>query len=262
MRRRPTLIAAAAFAGGFSLSASSHAHIDLLSPSPRASGIPDSYLLRGPCGQRSNGRVPDKVTTFRPGETIDVEWDVYVQHVSYFRISFDADGDDSFSSRSSAPLSPRDDDLSQLPAGDGELILGYVPDPGAQRDHIEERITLPNVQCDSCTLQLTQFTYGLPVKDAVYYQCADLVLAGELMDLPPPSSPSGTEKIDAGPAGVPAGSAVHDPGFVGSGEGCSIASGAGSRPSSPASPSPWLGAAACLTALGAAVVRRRAGFKA
>jgi hypothetical protein len=263
MSCRPAAAALAAFAVGISLSGRSEAHIDLLSPPPRAGGIPDGNLLRGPCGQRNDARVTERVSTFRPGESIDVEWDVYVQHVSYFRISFDTDGDDSFSSRTSPPSDPADDDLSRLAPADGEIILGYIPDPTAQRDHIKERITLPNLQCDNCTLQVTQFTYGLPVKDAVYYQCADLVLAGELMTTPASADRPSSAAADAGGPDTPASRAPLDPGFVGSGDGCSLALGSvgahpratsPGEPSSPGSaPRPSRGAIVMAAALIAAI---------
>jgi hypothetical protein len=156
------------------------AHIDLEAPPPRAAGRPDSNLGERPCGQRQNARRQDLLSEFRPGEVIDVLVDVYVQHPSYFRFAFDVDGDDSFSVRASLPRDPASDDPTTLAAGEGELILGYVEDPTGDVERIEQRLTLPNVQCDNCTLQLTQFIYGLPLADATYHQCADIVLSGPL----------------------------------------------------------------------------------
>jgi hypothetical protein len=166
----------ALLAGGLFISTSARAHINLLEPVARVPGFPDSMLLLGPCGQRQNARLEHRVNVFRPGESIDMIWEVYVQHVSYFRISFDSAGDDSFSTRPSAPSDAFTDDPTELPAGDGELILDYILDLGGDADRLEHQVTLPNVECDRCTLQLTQFTYGLPIDDAIYYQCADLVL--------------------------------------------------------------------------------------
>jgi hypothetical protein len=164
--------------GGIGSPSSARAHIDLIAPTARVSGKPDTTLGVRPCGERDEERAEDKVSVFRPGETIDVVWDVYVQHVSYFRIAFDADGDDSFSARASLPSDPASDDPTLLPAGDGETILAYVVDRDGDIDHVEQRVTLPNVSCERCTLQLIQFNYGLPIRDATYHQCADLVLEG------------------------------------------------------------------------------------
>jgi hypothetical protein len=169
-------ISGAALAGGVFATTSARAHINLLEPVARVPGFPDSMLLLGPCGQRQNARIEDRVTVLRPGQSIDMAWEVYVQHVSYFRISFDPDGDDSFSTRPSAPSDASTDDPTELTAGDGELILDYILDRAGDVARVERQVTLPNVECDRCTLQLTQFTYGLPLDDAIYYQCADLVL--------------------------------------------------------------------------------------
>jgi MYXO-CTERM domain-containing protein len=189
--------------GSLFCATSALAHIDLVSPVPRAPGAPDTNLSQGPCGQRDNGRLADKVAMFRPGQTIDVVWDVYVQHVSYFRIAFDADGDDSFSARSAAPNDPAADDPTALPAGEGETILAYVEDRTGDIDHVEQQVTLPNVTCDNCTLQLIQFTYGLPIARATYHQCADLVLSGPLSD---DAEPSELDPDDAPGAAVSPGS--------------------------------------------------------
>lgn len=179
------------------------AHIDLLSPEPRASGSGNAYLDRPPCGQRDPGRILDKVSVFRPGEMIRVRWDAYVQHPSYFRLSFDADGDDSFSARTSAPIDPARDDPRLLPPGDGELVLDYVLDREGTLSQVERSVTLPSEPCEPCTLQLTQFIYDVPIDEATYYQCADVVLAGD------PVVPAIVEPEPAPPAS--AGCALHAP---------------------------------------------------
>jgi hypothetical protein len=180
--RARDLVLAAVCCATSSIAVPCLAHIDLVAPAPRAAGRPDSNLATRPCGQRQNARSTERVSVFRPGQSIDVEWEVYVQHVSYFRIAFDVDGDDSFSARPSMPSDPTRDDPTALPAGDGELILGYIEDPTADVERVQQRVTLPNVQCDRCTLQVIQFTYGLPLADATYHQCADIVLEGPLAD--------------------------------------------------------------------------------
>jgi hypothetical protein len=215
--RRGHVCGALALCGGLLFSAPSSAHIDLVFPPPRASGFPDSNLRKRPCGQRSTARVEDKVSVFRPGERISVTWDVYVQHSSYFRIAFDLDGADNFSERSPAPADPERDDPTRLPAGDGELVLAYIEDKAGQLDHVEQEITLPSEACTTCTLQLIQFSYGLPLDEATYYQCADIVLEGE----PVP--------VLAGAAG---GSALGQPTPVGEPAQAQSGCGLGAHPSS------------------------------
>src|SRR5262245_33589589 len=66
---------------GVSVTSSSRgdAHINLLSPAARQPGKPEGMLRVGPCAQRRNARVPETATVFRPGESIDVSVEVYVQ---------------------------------------------------------------------------------------------------------------------------------------------------------------------------------------
>jgi hypothetical protein len=171
--------------GSLLQSSASLAHIDLLSPAPRASGRASSNLGTGPCGQRSPARVADKVSVYRPGQTIAVTWDVYVQHPSYFRLAFDLEGDDSFSERSLAPADPDRDDPTELLPGEGEIILDYIVDHAGELEHVEHPVTLPREACVNCTLQLTQFIYDVPVRDAVYHQCVDMVLEGDPVEPAP-----------------------------------------------------------------------------
>lgn len=234
---------AIALSGSLLGAAPALAHIDLTSPVPRAPGAPDTNLSQGPCGQRDNRRLADKVTTFLPGQTIDVVWDVYVQHVSYFRISFDADGDDSLSARPSTPSDPAADDPTALPAGDGETILAYVEDRTGSIDHVEQRVTLPNITCDNCTLQVIQFTYGLPLARATYHQCADLVLSGPLSNSAEPSEANADAAASGAvpPAGTrPEANAPGTGGPVGASDADSSDGGCAFRPAS-ATPTPaWL----------------------
>jgi hypothetical protein len=202
MSRFPRALALSSLLAGVALASTpARAHINLLEPVARVPGAPDSQLLLGPCGQRQNERLADRVSVFRAGQSIDMVWDVYVQHVSYFRIAFDPDGDDSFSTRPSAPRDAAADDPTQLEPGDGELILDYILDRTADVDRVERRVTLPDIACDRCTLQLTQFTYGLPLDDAIYYQCADLVLEAAEDDAPAAAGASDAGDPDASGGG-------------------------------------------------------------
>ena len=236
LRRSLLWLARLAAVGTFAVP--SRAHIDLHSPEPRAPGRPDSELSQGPCGQLDNARDPEHVSYFEPGQTIDVEWEVYVQHVSYFRVAFDRDGDDSFSGRTSLP-DPATDEPTELPPNPGETILAYIEDPSGGIDHVAQRVTLPDEECDRCTLQIIQFTYGLPLRRATYYQCADIVLRRSAAGSNAPGA------ADAGPerpgAGAPGAASRED-------MGCNLPVG---RPSSGA-------LASAVLALAAGALARRA----
>lgn len=234
------------------------AHINLLEPAPRAPGRPDTQLSLGPCGQRENERREDGVTVLRPGQSLDLTWEVYVQHASYFRIAFDADGDDSFSARPTMPPDPAADDPTTLPPGEGELILDYILDPTGSIDRVERRVTLPDVECERCTLQVIQFTYGLPIARATYHQCVDLVLDASAPVIDPGSTDPGS--IDSGSGDREGddgqGPALDSEGSADTASGCSLSrsaapGGAGSRGALPR------GATLLACAAALALARRR-----
>jgi BIM1-like copper acquisition factor len=228
------------------ISAPGWAHINLQSPPARAPGRPDTFLTRAPCGQLDDARDPAKVSTFEPGQTIVVEWEVYQQHVSYFRVAVDLDGDDSFSERTSQPADALTDDLTQLRPNPGERILAYVEDDAGEVDHVAEAVTLPDEECDRCTLQLIQFTYGLPLYQAYYYQCADIVLRRS-------AAPGGAGAGDAGTGGAEARGEDEPPAEA---SGCALAG--APRGVLPATGSAALAASAVALAL-VGLARRRAG---
>ena len=240
-----TWLALGIFGALGTLGAPGQAHIDLQSPPARAPGRPDTYLRREPCGQIDNARDPEQVSTFEPGQEIVVEWDVYQQHVSYFRIAIDLDGDDSFSERTSQPRDALTDDLTQLQPNPGERILAYVEDDAGRIDHVAEPVTLPDEECERCTLQVIQFTYGLPLREAYYYQCADIVLRRS----------RGVQSPSARDAGArPDPETTSDP--VEAAGGCALAPRRSALDL--ASPLPWGGLGALAVALGA-LGRRRSG---
>jgi MYXO-CTERM domain-containing protein len=184
---------ASAFCFSMTLSAVSLAHVDLTSPAPRAHGQTEGNLKSGPCGQTTNGRTSN-VTVFTPGETIDVVFNEYIDHPAYYRIAFDDDGDDGFAMRTDGQTNPAADDPEAMEAAlnmEAE-ILAIVPEqndttPGTSTDVRSVEVTLPNITCENCTLQVIQYMYNNPAQG--YFQCADIALRQE--------SGSG----DAGPGG-------------------------------------------------------------
>jgi hypothetical protein len=151
--RQPALLAI-----GFLVQATAaHAHIAMMKPRPRSSAQKE-----GPCGAAGSTRGAT-VTTFAPGATITVEWDETVDHPGHYRVAFDDDGNDSFRN----PSQPTDN----FP----QTLVDQIPDRvgGLYR----QEITLPNISCTNCTLQLIQvMTTSVPY-NSFYFQCADLVLA-------------------------------------------------------------------------------------
>jgi hypothetical protein len=135
------------------------------------------------------------VTTFKPGETIQVKLKEYIDHPGYFAVAFDADGDNDFP----FPIANMDDvdDATHDPKAMFPLsdkVLGFHLDAAAPKGDgncassadktCTISVKLPNIQCQNCTLQVTQFMsdkLGDDNDNEYYYQCADIKLEGELM---------------------------------------------------------------------------------
>jgi len=169
------------------------AHVDLVAPPPRLQGeAGGSQLKTKPCGQTTDKRTTDKITTFTPGQKVDIKIKEYVNHPGYFAVAFDPDGDDSFPfprANMDKVVAATDDPKAMFPISD--TVLGLRTDK--EKDCYTEAadnshectipITIPNVNCDNCTLQVTQFMYdklGDNNDNEYYYQCADIKIQGAI----------------------------------------------------------------------------------
>lgn len=140
------------------------AHLHVTSPQSRGEA-----LKQGPCGGGPDQARGDVVHTFRPGQTITVEWDEFVDHPGHFRIAFDDDGQDIF-------VDPKG--FEDVAGGPGVLLDGIADRDGGS---YSQEVTLPDVECDRCTLQVIQVMSDKPPYgdgNDMYYQCVDLVLSG------------------------------------------------------------------------------------
>ena len=173
--RRPLHLSALIGIGLLGPATAAHAHIEMTSPKPRT-----LEQKTGPCGVTGSTRGTN-VTTYRPGETITVEWDETVDHPGHYRIAFDDNGNDSFRD----PSRP-DDNFPQT-------LADQIVDRGGGR--YTQQVTLPNISCTSCTLQLIQVMTTVVPYNSFYFQCADLVLGGEV---PGPDPDPGPAEADGG----------------------------------------------------------------
>lgn len=165
-------------AATFLIAANSYAHLWLTDPPARH---PADDLKYGPCGvgtPDSRTTNPDLISTYSPGETITVTWTETVDHdPSHYRIAFSEDGDTEFFDPTNY-----DDIRTGYP-----ILLDGIADADAGGNHqYQVQVTLPNVQCDNCTLQVIQVMHDKPPwgpggGDDIYYQCADIVLDGDLL---------------------------------------------------------------------------------
>lgn len=167
----------------FTLAAVAIAHVGIEDPPPRYPS--DGYYNNKacPCGvgtndslcsDTSNQSDPNRsttVTVYNAGETITISAHEVIGHSGRWRVAFDSDGADLADFNANILL-----DVEDPPGSDGNV---------GQGDLWEFVVTLPNISCDNCTLQLLQIMNGNttdPVPDptgqSTYYQCADIELIG------------------------------------------------------------------------------------
>ncbi|MEO8601239.1 MAG: SCE4755 family polysaccharide monooxygenase-like protein [bacterium] len=150
------------------------AHLALLAPVSRYG---ENVLKEGPCGV-SGGLRSEHITTLAPGAQLEVVWDEYVDHPGHFRIAFDADGDDDFVDPAClSGCTTRTPEIETY-ANASVLLDGIADTPQGGISRV--LVTLPDVECERCTLQVIQVMYDKPPYASpgndIYYQCADLVL--------------------------------------------------------------------------------------
>jgi hypothetical protein len=152
------------------------AHVRLVSPVSRYG----DEMKVGPCGRLGGART-DLVTTVRPGQGLEVVFDEIIDHPGYYRIAFDLAGDDDL-----AP--PAWNGASFVNPPNVTVLADHLPD--TVLTHGDVTVQLPDLECDTCTLQVIEVMTDKPPYDGLddfYFQCADLVLSRTLpVGGPPP----------------------------------------------------------------------------
>lgn len=164
----------AGMAVSFASPSSAAAHVCMDFPVSRvgADCTAGSFQKLGPCPVARGTNL----SVFRPGETITVRFRETIDHPSHYRIAFDPNGE-----RFRDPVTV-DDTKNDYP----HILVDAIPD--ADEAIQEVRITFPNVETETGTLQLVQVMHdkgdngfggssGSPTdNDDLYYSCADIAL--------------------------------------------------------------------------------------
>lgn len=167
------------------------AHVRLTAPTSRYG----DEMKAGPCG-RLGGVRSANVSTFAPGQVIEVTFDEIIDHPGYFRIAFDPAGQAALGS----PIYDPGGGTWSNPAG-VTVLADRIPDAAVGPTHGAVQVTLPDVECQACTLQLIQVMTDKPPFDGgddFYFQCADLVLLRTPGGPPPPPPPAPPLAAEAG----------------------------------------------------------------
>jgi len=151
------------------LAAPAHAHFSLTYPPARYA----DQLQGGPCGRApETGR--DHVTTLQSGAEIVVTWNQTISNLGYLRIAFDDDGQDIFVDPTWY--------TGDYYAGPW-VLLDNIPIPPSPATGGTATVTLPNIECQNCTLQVIEvLSDHFPPwgnGDDFHYQCADLILVDD-----------------------------------------------------------------------------------
>jgi MYXO-CTERM domain-containing protein len=159
------LSASLAVAAAMSFAGVSRAHIALTSPAPRHAG--DREQKTSPCGVANDARGSE-VTVLASGQTITLSWHETVDHPGHYRIMFDDDGFDDFPDPASGT------DFCE-PGRDRGCLADNIADASGGAGTYTQDVTLPDIECENCTIQLIQvMTDRSPA--SMYYRCADVAL--------------------------------------------------------------------------------------
>jgi MYXO-CTERM domain-containing protein len=187
------------------------AHIQLVKPTPRINSPTGSEQKAEHCGSVGYSRAahPERVSYFKPGETIKVMWQETVPHSGWYRIAFQPNGEVFHVPPPGTGL-----DLNNQPANYPTVNMTGMTDTATGTVILLDRIadgnvgttmmadvTLPNVECNNCTLQFTQFMLsGGPTSyniNSIYFNCADIVISNS----PPPTTPPDAGPVEPTPDG-------------------------------------------------------------
>ncbi|MGZ3690196.1 MAG: SCE4755 family polysaccharide monooxygenase-like protein [Pseudobdellovibrio sp.] len=130
-------------------------------------------LKSAPCGGLPRGSAPK---VFQAGSTITVQWEETIQHPGHFEFYYSQANDANFT------------------------LLKTVADTQDDQNTPHEystTLTLPNINCSGCTLQLIQVMTENPAAPTNYYSCSDIQLTGSTATTPPVTTPptSGTGTV-------------------------------------------------------------------
>lgn len=141
-----------------------HGHAGFVANTQVVPRSADTGLKTAPCGGILRTSSP---TQLEPGATITVNWQETINHPGRFEFYFSQAGETNWQL-----LKTVQDTL----------------DDNAVPHNYSTTITLPNVQCTDCTLQMIQVMTENPALPSYYYSCADIRMGTQSVPSPPPGN--------------------------------------------------------------------------
>ncbi|HEX3774727.1 MAG TPA: SCE4755 family polysaccharide monooxygenase-like protein, partial [Polyangiaceae bacterium] len=207
------------------------AHFNLTAPTPNTTST-DGGMGSPPCGV---GTASGVITPVQGGHPITIKIDEFVGHTGFYRVALALDSPTELpldsvvkdASGNILPPSGKPSGISASAAYEDPPVFPVVMDhlfvhTASPTDQtFQGDVTLPNVNCDKCTLQVLEFMQGHPFNTATppdtgpgggyfYRHCADLkITADPSMPVFVPSGGGGAGGASsAGSAGTSSGGAA------------------------------------------------------
>ncbi len=163
-------------------SAPAYAHFKLMAPADwivtTAQGDPQKM---NPCGT-TGGMPTNMVTKVRPGSKLKVQWMETVGHPGHYRIAIAADR--AQLTEPATVVQANDCKSAAIQATPVAPVIAdglFVHAAGAMGMMYEQEITVPNMICDKCTLQVLEFMSS-HAPPCYYHHCANLQITNDIGD--------------------------------------------------------------------------------
>jgi hypothetical protein len=209
---------------------------------------PESWIEEGsfgdpqkdsPCGDDGTGTRTNALTTYQAGETVTLRWRETIFHPGHWRIAIARDR----SELQDPAVASMVDNRCNYPAGAADVPEAYpvLMDNLFPRtsdnmgSEFSQEITIPDMSCERCTLQVIQFMTNHS-RPCIYYHCADIAIVGGSGSAVDAGAPEPTADAGSSVAGASASGAGGTPvaGANGSGASGSAAAGTAGTSSVPA----------------------------
>lgn len=128
-------------------------HARLTYPVPRNN---NAGIKVGPCGGLARSTSP---ILLQGGKSLTILWEETVDHPGRYIFSLSMGNDLNFQQNILAIVSDQQNSGSSLP------------------HRFQTTVTVPNIECSACTLQMIQSMEENPAAPNYYYSCADVVIA-------------------------------------------------------------------------------------
>jgi len=178
MTRSRTALFVSAIAAILCVPMASHSHFVLVSPTPTL--VLDSVgspLVDPPCGDNGIAVPTGAVTSFAPNETIEVVLSETIFHPGHYRVAIALD--DPADLPQDPVVTPGEGDICASAAIQDPPVFPVLADGALVHDTQLAGpqsifVTLPDVSCERCTLQVIEFQRFRSALPCFHYHCAEI----------------------------------------------------------------------------------------